>query len=598
MPAPRPLIPLAILAITAIHVPASALEVVLWSGSGDGFASFNVDEFGAIQGCGGPDAPGARFDPIGPFPEKNANCHTATYAMDPLSKRRQPLDAAWPYFDLCGGDPATEVTLGPANVMSDVVDGTKRRTTMFSLNSFPELTVSLTQLACGSRLTQTYTFTNSGPKDVPLRLTRAADLDLEYTGPFTTNSGAPALPDGAMVLDLSGMASMTISAQGGTFDGWRILQNAAGAAAVHATTWAQYGYEAPELDGIFIGDGSEPYCATHGVLAAEAISRDSAAIVQSTVLVPAGGTAKYTAETTGSPGVALTDGDGDGVPDVCDACPLVADPTDADTDGDGLGDACDDCPFTANPGQEDTDGDGTGDACEAPLGAPCEAPLGCASNACAGGVCCDEACAGACFACDAAHGATMDGTCTALSGTPCNDGNACTQTDTCSAGVCAGADPITCPDADACNLAGACDPATGACVITPKPEGTPCDDGQPCTAPDQCSAGACAGKHKVDGSPCDGGLCFAGECLPEPSSSAGSGGGGAGGGASSGGGGEGGSGGTAADGGGGSGGEGGETGELRGSGCAVAFQGGDPRATALLGMIAWAFARRRRSPAR
>jgi len=51
---------------------------------------------------------------------------------------------------------------------------------------------------------------------------------------------------------------------------------------------------------------------------------------------------------------ALPDGDGDGVPDVSDNCPSVANPGQADIDGDGAGDACD----------LDDDGDGVSDAIE------------------------------------------------------------------------------------------------------------------------------------------------------------------------------------------------------------------------------------------
>ena len=49
------------------------------------------------------------------------------------------------------------------------------------------------------------------------------------------------------------------------------------------------------------------------------------------------------------------DTDGDGVLDVNDNCPSVANTTQADTDGDGIGDACDKCP---NDPQNDIDGDG------------------------------------------------------------------------------------------------------------------------------------------------------------------------------------------------------------------------------------------------
>jgi cytosine/adenosine deaminase-related metal-dependent hydrolase len=93
------------------------------------------------------------------------------------------------------------------------------------------------------------------------------------------------------------------------------------------------------------------------------------------------------------------DGDGDGVPNELDACPLVFDPVrpfddgrQADGDGDGLGDACDPCPLDvsegctgrspddgdddgiesaadrcpleADSGNADSDGDGVGDACD------------------------------------------------------------------------------------------------------------------------------------------------------------------------------------------------------------------------------------------
>ncbi len=51
------------------------------------------------------------------------------------------------------------------------------------------------------------------------------------------------------------------------------------------------------------------------------------------------------------PGVDQLDTDADGVPDLRDVCPLLADPDQLDTDGDGLGDAC----------AEDDDGDGIPD---------------------------------------------------------------------------------------------------------------------------------------------------------------------------------------------------------------------------------------------
>lgn len=74
-----------------------------------------------------------------------------------------------------------------------------------------------------------------------------------------------------------------------------------------------------------------------------------------------------------------TDGDGDGVPDACDNCPMLSNPGQEDTDHNGVGDACNDgedsdgdewadgldnCPAISNPSQQDSDFDGVGDACD------------------------------------------------------------------------------------------------------------------------------------------------------------------------------------------------------------------------------------------
>jgi len=82
-------------------------------------------------------------------------------------------------------------------------------------------------------------------------------------------------------------------------------------------------------------------------------------------------------------------------------------------------------------------------------------------------------------------------------GTLCDDGNACTQTDTCQAGVCVGGNPIVCTALDQCHEAGVCDPATGICSDPLKTDGAPCDDGNACTQTDTCQAGACMGSNPV-----------------------------------------------------------------------------------------------------
>jgi hypothetical protein len=61
------------------------------------------------------------------------------------------------------------------------------------------------------------------------------------------------------------------------------------------------------------------------------------------------------------------DTDGDGVADIYDNCPFVANRDQLDTDGDGVGNACDNCPTIANPDQLDTNGNGIGDVCDPDL---------------------------------------------------------------------------------------------------------------------------------------------------------------------------------------------------------------------------------------
>ncbi|WP_437738870.1 kelch repeat-containing protein [Sorangium sp. So ce1335] len=114
----------------------------------------------------------------------------------------------------------------------------------------------------------------------------------------------------------------------------------------------------------------------------------------------------------------------------------------------------------------------------APLGAACEAGGDCASGFCADSVCCDAACAGPCDACAASAGATKDGACTPLSGTPCDDADACIVGGVCEAGTCAG----------------------GAAA----PDGTPCDDAEVCSATSTCQGGACVGASPASCQPPDG----------------------------------------------------------------------------------------------
>ena len=88
------------------------------------------------------------------------------------------------------------------------------------------------------------------------------------------------------------------------------------------------------------------------------------------------------------------------------------------------------------------------------------------------------------------------GTCSnpvATNGTACNDGNACTQTDTCQSGTCTGANPVTCTASDPCHTAGTCNTSTGACSNPVAANGTACNDGNACTQTDACQSGTCTG---------------------------------------------------------------------------------------------------------
>jgi hypothetical protein len=97
--------------------------------------------------------------------------------------------------------------------------------------------------------------------------------------------------------------------------------------------------------------------------------------------------------------------------------------------------------------------------------------------------------------------------------TPCNDGDACTLTDTCQGGVCQGANSVVCTAIDQCHQAGICDPTTGACSTPQAPQGASCSDGNPCTLGDICLNGTCNPGSLVSCRPL--GPCYsAGVCDP------------------------------------------------------------------------------------
>jgi hypothetical protein len=56
---------------------------------------------------------------------------------------------------------------------------------------------------------------------------------------------------------------------------------------------------------------------------------------------------------------------------------------------------------------------------------------------------------------------------------------------------------VVCPASNSCFDGGTCDPKTGSCSSSVKADGTGCDDGNACTTSDTCAGGACGGRAVV-----------------------------------------------------------------------------------------------------
>ncbi len=137
----------------------------------------------------------------------------------------------------------------------------------------------------------------------------------------------------------------------------------------------------------------------------------------------------------------------------------------------------------AYPNRPDGSSCSDGDACT--LGDTCQAGA-CTSGA--PGCAPPDQCHTAADSCDPVSGCSYPAR---PDGTPCDDGSACTRSDTCEAGLCTGGDPVTCVPSATCRAAGTCDPTTGLCSDPPATDGAACDDGRSCTAGDACRAGLC-----------------------------------------------------------------------------------------------------------
>lgn len=222
-------------------------------------------------------------------------------------------------------------------------------------------------------------------------------------------------------------------------------------------------------------------------------------------------------------GTALVCDDGNGcTTDDCDAIAgcTFANNTDPCSDGDActVGDGCQLGVCVSGPAANCDDANVcTNDSCNPATGcvntnntSPCDDGDACTtSDTCSGGTCvggvapdCDDGNVCTTDSCDSATGCEN----TPAPGS-CSDGDLCTTSDTCVLGVCVGT-PVSCPDDNDVCTTDICDTATGLCGV-PAPNGLPCDDQDICTLPDTCQDGFCEGQpFAACTDPDIGGLCI------------------------------------------------------------------------------------------
>ena len=146
-----------------------------------------------------------------------------------------------------------------------------------------------------------------------------------------------------------------------------------------------------------------------------------------------------------------------------------------------------------------------GQACNAD-GSVCTVGDKCTAGTCVAGSAmnCNDGNACSDDACDAVLGCTHW-----ANAAPCSDGNACTIGDVCNNSACMSGYSQACNDANPCTN-DTCNTATGACVFTNNT--APCDDGNACSQGDTCAGGTCSGVAMVCN---DNNLCTSDSCNPK-----------------------------------------------------------------------------------
>jgi hypothetical protein len=159
-----------------------------------------------------------------------------------------------------------------------------------------------------------------------------------------------------------------------------------------------------------------------------------------------------------------------------------------------------------SPSRGQTSGKGKNSGCTPTSRArTCEGRCGTITNRCGKPVDCGPCtCTTGCPQCQTCNQTT--GLCDpVVNGIGCDDGNACTQTDTCQNGVCVGSNPVVCNSPDECqNLPGTCNSANGQCAYPNKATGTTCTT----VACGQCDGtGTCASGCNAATQDCFNGSC-------------------------------------------------------------------------------------------
>ncbi len=170
------------------------------------------------------------------------------------------------------------------------------------------------------------------------------------------------------------------------------------------------------------------------------------------------------------------------------------------------------CNGDGNPCLTWSCGKETGTCVSLPSDATCSDGSACTSS----DACKDGKCAGTPVVCSDDNPCTDNGCdpqtgCTVANNTAaCATGNLCVKPGTCKDGACAGSVATECDDGNPCTV-DSCDPASGVCQFAGSVVGA-CEDGNPCTAGDTCQKGLCkAGAPKVcdDVNPCTTDICVA-----------------------------------------------------------------------------------------